>query len=1277
MALEESGVKLVAEGAGAFLRAMEASNRAIESAGREAANAAKSAEKHAEAAGRQQARIDSLTDRIGLQNRQLTILQSELAEAAKKYGESSEQVQRKTLQVDRLSAAIRQNEQQLSAQQSALTKSQQAIESAAQSQQAAQRATEAATRSHAEAAMEAGRLALANIRLDDALEETAKSTTKAGDAFEKTVPPIQATNRALETVVREASQVDDAMGAAGRALDRAGQQFSAFEQVAIGALRRVGEMLTNFAVDAAYRLGGFLSDSISVAADYETAVGRFKAATGDALTEAGLSIKDFNRLWDQLGAQTEFSASQAVEAATELVKAGVPIEAVYTDATTAVVDLARAAELELGRAGTIVGKVLGAWADTGITATQAVDALAQTANASTADVEGLFQGIANAGGAAKALGINFQDTATVLGLIDSDFASTADAGTSLKVMMSSLTPASARATEAMQELGLITADGANRFFDAQGAFVGTEEAIRLLEEAFKGLTAAEIAERTESLFGQDAQRAALALLKKGVAGYRDLAAAQRSAGTAAEQAAAKNEGWNKAVQNLQGSVEGLQKNIGLLLKDYLQPLVTDGLTPAFNAMSLFALSLWESGNPIEALIGAIDEAIPGVSGLAEAFSSLALGRLIPDITALGSALQGTFTGAMAALSTTILPALADSLDYVNQHWEGFSGALGAVGAVLVGGAIVGAITVLAGALAALVSPIGLVVAGAALLGAAWAENWGGIQEQAAAAIAAVTPKLAGLQAALARLGTYLGGLIQPLVASLSASFQKLGQVYLDNKTQLDLLGGVLLKVGEAIGLVAGLAVGVLATAFGAVVAGLANALPSALQLAITTFNAVGNSITALGATLASFMNIFAQLIQGDWRGAWDAAVSFVSNAAGAIGTILYGAGEILAGVLQTVADVVIGAFQFVYDMLVGSSIIPDLVTGAIAWFSMLPAQIPGMVTGMVNTIIGVVTSALPNFMSVLRAWGNEAWMWIQRAIPELNARLTAWTSTVFTTLTTSFPVLVSNLLLWQNELWQWVARAIPVFVVKLGEYLTTFTAWAVGVALPEFIAKAAEFAFSLYDWIVSILIPESMARMLQWLANMLAMLTDIGKKLALKAYELGENMIESLTEAIAAGASSVVHAIVDAVRQAIAAAQAILGIGSPSRVFRDFGEQTMVGLANGIVAGAGLAATAMGNALGEVLGMVPTALGVGLDVLPSRHEFPLLDSLGRATIEDTGRAISPLGGRVAPPASPSQLAAKSIANTYNKSFTYAPQITTNQAPPPALDIAMARVLGGV
>lgn len=100
----------------------------------------------------------------------------------------------------------------------------------------------------------------------------------------------------------------------------------------------------------------------------------------------------------------------------------------------------------------------------------------------------------------------------------------------------------------------------------------------------------------------------------------------------------------------------------------------------------------------------------------------------------GDVLGGYVAGVFAFMSGTILPAFQVAIWFVAANWETFKTALLAVGAVLGGVLVSGAISMLIGLLGLLLSPIGLLVIAAAALGTAWGENWGGIREKTAVVI---------------------------------------------------------------------------------------------------------------------------------------------------------------------------------------------------------------------------------------------------------------------------------------------------------------------------------------------------------------------------------------------------------------------------------------------------------------------------------------------------------------------------------------------------------------
>jgi TP901 family phage tail tape measure protein len=403
-------------------------------------------------------------------------------------------------------------------------------------------------------------------------------------------------------------------------------RFSSFEQIAVGSLRRVGELAVNSMLEAGRALAGFGADSVSLASDFEATINSFSSVAGP-LDEAGLSVEDFERKFLELGASTKYSAQQAAEAGVELVKGGVSIEEVMGGATDATLALAAAGDLELAPAATIVAKQLGVWGDTGVTAADAANLLAQAANASTVDVEELALGLANVGGTAKVTGVSFEETVQAVALLAPGFSSAADASTSLKTFLSRLIPTTKDATGMMLDLGLYTEETGSRFFDAQGEFIGMQAAAGLLQQATADLSSEQKLLAFQTIFGADAIRAASMIAEEGAAGFANMGVAMDSTGSVFDQAAKKNEGFKAAVEGLTGSFESLQIVVGKRFLPTLTPLVK----LATNATNI----LYEMAMGSDNVAGAVD-----TFGASLAEMSPTLGKWFDVITSGRGVLDG-------------------------------------------------------------------------------------------------------------------------------------------------------------------------------------------------------------------------------------------------------------------------------------------------------------------------------------------------------------------------------------------------------------------------------------------------------------------------------------------------------------------------------------------------------------------------------------------------------------------------------------------------------------
>jgi TP901 family phage tail tape measure protein len=699
---------------------------------------------------------------------------------------------------------------------------------------------------------------------------------------------------------------------------------SAFGQIAIGALRRVGEAVVEMAAAGAKAIGSFVSDSISQAGDFESGMLRFASISG--LKAGSAQLKDFSALFLKLGADTQFSAAQAEEAAINLAKGGLTPAQIAGGALADTLTLASAGELDLAQAAEITAKALGVWADQGVTSAQVANLLAEAANASTVDVDELAQGLYNSQGIAKLAGASFQDLTTALGLVAPGFASAADAGTSMKVFLSSLQPATKPARKAFEELNLLAKDGSSAFYDAQGNFVGFAKAADLLKTSLQGMTKAQQEATLKTIFGQDGIRVAAILAEKGAAGFEEFAASMAATGSAADQAAAKNQGFNFALEALSGSIDTLKIVLGSALLPLLTSFLNDYITPGVNALMTFS--------------GA-------VTGNADAFNSLS-----PPLQAVATTLQylgQVFSEAMASFQTdgpaAAISTFAAGLDAL------VPGAAAATQAVL---GFVGALPAIAGA----------VGSAAGALAGPWIAAFSSIAPAAQTALASVqaiiTSVIATIQGttqaqlttiqtsfmmAWTAVATTTGqvwngilSIINPILAQIAAFIAANGTeiraFFVQTWTQIASIVTTEMQIIQT-------TIVPILKSIGAFIAAHGTEIQAVLSAAWTTIKTI---VTTVLAAIQGVLTATMQAIQGDWSGAWQTIQKTSATIVQGLLTLLQTNLALLKTIFATAIDAAIavvtgsatrfaGAGRAIIDGIIngvksGIGALKDAVTGA-------------------------------------------------------------------------------------------------------------------------------------------------------------------------------------------------------------------------------------------------------------------------------------------------------------------------------------------------------------
>jgi len=290
-----------------------------------------------------------------------------------------------------------------------------------------------------------------------------------------------------------------------------------------------------------------------------------------ALTEAtGRELAQVQALAIKMGANTKFSALEAARGIEELLKAGLALDKVRAGGLEAALNLAVAGGLELAEAAEVMATALNAYRRDGLRPSQVSDILAGAANVSAANVQDLRMSLQMVSAVASGVGMSFRDTNIALGLFAQNGLKGSDAGTSLRTMLMNLQPRTKEQLELFKRLGLMTANGANAFFDMQGRMRPLVDIAGVLDKVFGNMTEQQRLFYMETVFGSDAIRAANILYREAAGGVKRFDHAMSNV-TALRVATEKMNNAAGAIEQFRGAIETMQ--ISALMP--LLPLIKD------------------------------------------------------------------------------------------------------------------------------------------------------------------------------------------------------------------------------------------------------------------------------------------------------------------------------------------------------------------------------------------------------------------------------------------------------------------------------------------------------------------------------------------------------------------------------------------------------------------------------------------------------------------------------------------------------------------------------
>jgi len=415
-----------------------------------------------------------------------------------------------------------------------------------------------------------------------------------------------------------------------------------------------------------------LAVSVNKAIDFEKQISAIGAVSGASAKE----MDQLRKKALQLGADTAFSASESAQAMEELVKAGLSVSEVLDGAADATVALAAAGGVALPEAASIAANAMNQFSLSAKEMPKVADLIAGAANSSAIDVHDFGMSLTQAGAVANTVGVSFEDLSVAIALMGKAGIKGSDAGTSLKTMLLNLNPTTEKQINLMKDLGIITEESGNRFFDAKGNIKSFGEVSGVLQQALKGMTKAQQLATLETLFGSDAIRAAAVFTKEGAKGFDEMATAMGKV-SAQDVAAKRLDNVAGAIEQLKGSLETAAIVIGTAFLPVIRKVAEfitmlankfSSLDPKWQKLIAFGAAAAAALLGVIAALAAVGAVIAGVAASLVAVKIaaiigaivVAVGLLIAAFTALwkrSTAFRSAVQTAFGFIKTVVATAI--------------------------------------------------------------------------------------------------------------------------------------------------------------------------------------------------------------------------------------------------------------------------------------------------------------------------------------------------------------------------------------------------------------------------------------------------------------------------------------------------------------------------------------------------------------------------------------------------------------------------------------------
>ncbi|EMD5242999.1 phage tail tape measure protein, partial [Escherichia coli] len=485
---------------------------------------------------------------------------------------------------------------------------------------------------------------------------------------------------------------------------RARERYSRAQETA-GKLKTGGALAIGAAAAGGYAAGRFLQPAIGFGKEMSRV---------QALTRIDKNSPQFKALREQalkLGSETQFTASDAASGQSFLAMAGFTPQAIQA-ALPGVLNMALAGGVELGETADIGSNILTQFNLTADQMDRVGDTLTAAFTRTNTDLRALGETMKYTGPVAAKLGISLEEAAAMAGMLANNGLRGSDAGTAMRASLSRLASPPKAAADALKELGVSVAD-------ARGKMRPMEDVLLDLYKATQK-------------YGQVDQ----------VSFFKDIAGEEAFVGLQTLVAAAGSGELQKLTRELQGA-RGEADRVAKVMADNLDGDLKN-LDSAWEGLRIRISDLVDG--PLRSVTQWLTRVLEKITSLAQAHPVLTRQLLIA-----GGALLA-MTATIGSLSL-VIGVLYGKLATLRLGFDILTRSMNVVRVLpALWGMLTGSVSLLGGAIGALFSPVGLIVA--ALAGAAvliW-KYWDPIRAFFAGVFSGIMERLTPLRETFERFG---------------------------------------------------------------------------------------------------------------------------------------------------------------------------------------------------------------------------------------------------------------------------------------------------------------------------------------------------------------------------------------------------------------------------------------------------------------------------------------------------------------------------------------------